>query len=832
MNYPNKLQSQGDQRPSPGAGKRDGGVFGNYTNNPNLLPFGSGSGPKSSYATGEPRPSFHPAYHGETPGHHKPPFSERRGGHFNSWSNRSPHPRPEFVQYPHYGNYYQSAPHQGYQPNQPFFQQSHPSYPHPGNDYQAYPGQYQQYPPVNPSEPRIENAPVKPVVSYNRQPPPVCLGGNPIHAAPSNTIHYGNYGYGVDYSQYNYSGNTQGNAYQQWYYQQQYQQNYQQQYYQQQPPLPSQPPPPPAPVTVKKEGSKVVDLIDDDPEKTSRKGQEMNETVKETTESTQDATKKLADVVPSTSKPEEKVDLDGLVSIPFAQSHYKSREVFYKGTSGMDSKKEKVEEEAYDKMFKKLEETAKPASPVQVFNHWPEEDGEPLSKGASSGGSRWEKDMSSFGQNKGMPQIEREMRPLKKLPLKPSPPVSLSLNQALREGRPLVIIIRGLPGSGKTCAAKLLRAELIDKDLSVEFFCLDEYFMEEEMSEVIENGKTIFRKGLKYKWISQTQEDDYIGQMFQAFRLAFSSNSHDVIIVDAINNSKDHIDIYKDMVESHPHLKGTVLILEMKEMDPAKCFHLCKHNRSLQDIIRLKRVWYRINRDCLWNCKFNKYDYRFLNWDPNRPSDHFLGENEYIESMEKWQETCAQITRENERMQQEDEFREEIPVKRSCPSTQTQEEVAKKPKTNLPSTDVKPSFSWLQLSSSPTAAASESQEKILADEVTISDDEESKLPNTASVEASVTPAKMSPKTTVEGTSSFTKETVTKDKLPEPTAFSNSDDDDYDAPAPEEFGSPWPPPKTTPGEPPDAAEEEPEPEKEIAIEDDKKSTLGEHVKEVP
>ena len=677
MDQLNKLDSQEDPRSFPG--KRDAGGFNNYSNNPNPMPLGSGSGPKSPYACGDGlRPSFHPADCSQASRCHRPPlFSGGRGDHFTSWRNQSrnefahasSHPRPNLVQYSNHGNYYESAPHSG-------------------NDCQMYPGQYQQYPPVNPSAPRVKNVPVKPVVSYNRQPPPVCLGGKPIQAAPFNTIHYDNYGYGIHYSQYNYSGNTQGDAYQNWYYQQQYQQHYQQQYYQQQPPLPLQPPPPPPeepvspPVAVKNQENQVVDLTDDDPEKTSKEGQELSETVKEITESTQDATKKLPDVLPSISKPEKNVDLDGLPSIPSTQSHYTSREIVYKGTAGMNSKNMKVEEEAYDKMFKRLKETVKPASTVQVFSHCSEENWESLSKGTPSEDTL-KRDVSPFDQNKGMPQRKREMRPQKKLPLKPLPPMSLSLNQALREGRPLVIIIRGLPGSGKTCAGKLLQAEFIDKDLNVKFFCLDEYFMEEEMTEVIENGKTIFRKGSKYKWISQTQEDDYIGQMFQAFRLTFSSNSHDVIIVDAINNSKDHIDMYKDMVENHAHLEGTVLILEMKEMDPAKCFHLCKHNRSLQDIIRLKTVWYRINRDRLWNCEFKKYDYRFLNWDPNRPSDHFLGENQYIESMEKWQETCHQINRENERMREEDQFEEEMTFKRSCPSPQTQEEVVKKPKTSL-----------------------------------------------------------------------------------------------------------------------------------------------------
>lgn len=177
-----------------------------------------------------------------------------------------------------------------------------------------------------------------------------------------------------------------------------------------------------------------------------------------------------------------------------------------------------------------------------------------------------------------------------------SPPSKLvSLEELLypptRDFRPkkIVIILRGLPGSGKTHLAKLIRDKEAEHCGSApRILSIDDYFMvEKDIVVTDENGKQIKAKEFVYEY-EESLEESYRESLLKAFKKTADAPYFKFIIVDAINCLVPHFHEF----QSHASSKGfTVYICEMNDKDPKSCVKMNVHNRSLADIKKLSEKW-------------------------------------------------------------------------------------------------------------------------------------------------------------------------------------------------------------------------------------------------
>ncbi|CDQ96897.1 unnamed protein product, partial [Oncorhynchus mykiss] len=115
-----------------------------------------------------------------------------------------------------------------------------------------------------------------------------------------------------------------------------------------------------------------------------------------------------------------------------------------------------------------------------------------------------------------------------------------------RDTRPerIVIIMRGLPGSGKSHVAKLIR----DKEVECggappRVLGLDDYFMTEveKVEKDPETGKRIKLKCLEYEYEAE-MEDTYRNSMLKTFRKTLDDGFFPFLIIDAINDRVKYFD--------------------------------------------------------------------------------------------------------------------------------------------------------------------------------------------------------------------------------------------------------------------------------------------------
>uniref|UniRef100_A0A3P8X3Z9 YLP motif-containing protein 1 n=1 Tax=Cynoglossus semilaevis TaxID=244447 RepID=A0A3P8X3Z9_CYNSE len=120
------------------------------------------------------------------------------------------------------------------------------------------------------------------------------------------------------------------------------------------------------------------------------------------------------------------------------------------------------------------------------------------------------------------------------------------LKQPGRQSRPerIVIILRGLPGSGKSHVAKLIR----DKEVECggappRVLVLDDYFMTEveKVEKDPDTGRRIKTKVLEYEYEPE-MEDTYRNSMLKTFKKTLDDGFFPFIILDSVNDRVKHFD--------------------------------------------------------------------------------------------------------------------------------------------------------------------------------------------------------------------------------------------------------------------------------------------------
>ena len=184
-------------------------------------------------------------------------------------------------------------------------------------------------------------------------------------------------------------------------------------------------------------------------------------------------------------------------------------------------------------------------------------------------------------------RLDREAEEQKLL----SHPNRYTIERALKTLRkPIVIILRGLIGSGKSRAAKCIKEETteLDDEIMCRILSLDDYFMDAVEMEVMEDGKEVIRKKIVYQYDGE-REEEYRELLYKKLDKTLQKGDHEVIVVDACNNKQRDLDAITDSCEHH---RASTIICEMEEWNEACCFHRGSHNRTLQDIHRMKRDWF------------------------------------------------------------------------------------------------------------------------------------------------------------------------------------------------------------------------------------------------
>ncbi|KAI3513465.1 hypothetical protein L1887_20799 [Cichorium endivia] len=172
--------------------------------------------------------------------------------------------------------------------------------------------------------------------------------------------------------------------------------------------------------------------------------------------------------------------------------------------------------------------------------------------------------------------------------------------QPHRTSRPdhLVIILRGLPGSGKSYLAKVLRdIEVENGGEAPRIHSMDEYFMTEvekaedsdlsKPSGSLRGKRQVMKKVMEYCYEPE-MEEAYRASMLKAFKKTLDEGVYSFIIVDDRNlRVADFAQFWATAKRSGYE----VYLVEASYKDPAGCAARNVHNFSLDDIQKMSTQW-------------------------------------------------------------------------------------------------------------------------------------------------------------------------------------------------------------------------------------------------
>ncbi|XP_069714633.1 YLP motif-containing protein 1 isoform X2 [Phaenicophaeus curvirostris] len=190
------------------------------------------------------------------------------------------------------------------------------------------------------------------------------------------------------------------------------------------------------------------------------------------------------------------------------------------------------------------------------------------------------------------PSMPRQPPPAPRVERKPeSKNVDDILKPPGRDSRPerIVIIMRGLPGSGKTHVAKLIR----DKEVECggpapRVLSLDDYFITEVEKEERDpdTGKKVKKKVMEYEYEAE-MEETYRTSMFKTFKKTLDDGFFPFIILDAINDRVRHFEQFWSAAKT----KGFEVYLAEMSADNQTCSKRNIHGRKLKEISRMSDHW-------------------------------------------------------------------------------------------------------------------------------------------------------------------------------------------------------------------------------------------------
>ncbi|XP_069552744.1 YLP motif-containing protein 1 isoform X1 [Brachyistius frenatus] len=153
----------------------------------------------------------------------------------------------------------------------------------------------------------------------------------------------------------------------------------------------------------------------------------------------------------------------------------------------------------------------------------------------------------------------------------------------------IVIIMRGLPGSGKSHVAKLIR----DKEVECggappRVLVLDDYFMTEveKIEKDPDTGRRVKTKVLEYEYEPE-MEDTYRSSMLKTFKKTLDDGFFPFIILDTINDRVKHFDQFWSAAKT----KGFEVYLAEITADTQTCAKRNVHGRPHKDITKMSTNW-------------------------------------------------------------------------------------------------------------------------------------------------------------------------------------------------------------------------------------------------
>ncbi|XP_036832238.1 YLP motif-containing protein 1 [Oncorhynchus mykiss] len=239
------------------------------------------------------------------------------------------------------------------------------------------------------------------------------------------------------------------------------------------------------------------------------------------------------------------------------------------------------------------------------FERGPERGPERYDHGDERGPERYNHGASAYGERRSYPEERGGGGPTSSHPPPPPPtappsrmekkPETKNVEDLLklpgRDTRPerIVIIMRGLPGSGKSHVAKLIR----DKEVECggappRVLGLDDYFMTEveKVEKDPETGKRIKLKCLEYEYEAE-MEDTYRNSMLKTFRKTLDDGFFPFLIIDAINDRVKYFDQFWSAAKT----KGFEVYLAEITADNQTCAKRNAHGRKMDDIQKMSSNW-------------------------------------------------------------------------------------------------------------------------------------------------------------------------------------------------------------------------------------------------